>query len=126
MYTPQLDSGASVSTPSLYPDIIAKTTFDGHLGTRTIHIEAAGLMRGFRVVNQANERVTRNGGGGAVNFNLETIRNLHLMMNTFYNSGGGRHIAGLGPDLVLQPNGTPSLVRSASGVGGLEYQITLR
>ena len=124
MFTSQLDGGASVATPSLYPDIISKTAFDGHLGTRSVHIEAAGLLRGFRVVNQVNERVTRNGGGGSVNFNLETIRNLHLIVNTFYSSGGGRYILGLGPDLVLQPNGTPSLVRAASGIGGLEYQIT--
>ena len=123
-YGSQLDNGGSVATPSLYPDMITKTAFDGHLGSRSMHVEAAGMLRGFRVVNQQNERITRNGGGGSVNLNLETLKNLHLIANTFYSSGGGRYILGLGPDLILHPDGTPSLVRAASWIGGLEYQVT--
>jgi hypothetical protein len=123
-YSSQLDSGGGLSTPSLHPDIIVKTAFDGRLGERSVHLEAAGLLRGFRVVSPDNTRTTRSGGGGSINANLELVRNLRLFATTFYSSGGGRYILGLGPDLIIRPDGTPSMVRSISGTAGLEHQVT--
>lgn len=125
-YSGQVDNGGNVSAPSAHPDLIVKTAFDGHLGKKAVHVEAAGLLRSFRVVNPDNTRMMRTGGGGSLNLNLELVRNLRGIVNTFYSSGGGRYIFGLGPDLVIRPDGTPSPVRAASGVAGLEYQATPR
>jgi hypothetical protein len=66
--------------------------------------------------------VTATEAGGSLNANLEVIRNLKLILNTFYSDGGGRYIFGLSPDLIVRPGGTLSLVHSSSGIGGLEYQ----
>ena len=49
---------------------------------------------------------------------------LSVLLNTFGGSGGGRYIFGLGPDLVVKPNGAPSPVTSGSGLTGLEFQMT--
>ena len=122
----QVDNGGNVSAPSPHPDIIVKTAFDGHLGKRALHVEAAGLVRSFRVVDPNNHRLMGPGGGGSVNLNVEALPNLRWIANTFYSSGGGRYIFGLGPDLVLRPDGTPSGVHAAAGMAGLEYQLTPR
>jgi hypothetical protein len=37
---------------------------------------------------------------------------------------GGRWIFGLGPDLIINADGKPSLVHSASTVSGFEYQVS--
>ena len=125
-YSMQVDNGGNVSAPSLHPDIIVKTAFDGHLGKRAVHVEGAGLLRSFRVVDPSNHRLMGAGGGGSVNLNLEVLSNLRWVANTFYSSGGGRYIFGLGPDLVIRPDGTPSGVHAASGIIGLEYQLNPR
>ena len=125
-YSMQVDNGGNVSAPSPHPDIIVKTAFDGHLGKRALHVEAAGLVRSFRVVDPNNHRLMGAGGGGSVNLNVEALPNLRWIVNTFYSSGGGRYIFGLGPDLVLRPDGTPSGVHAAAGMAGLEYQLTPR
>jgi hypothetical protein len=64
------------------------------------------------------------GGGGSVNVNIEVIKNLHVVANTFVSAGAGRYIFGLGPDVIIRGDGSPSLVQSMSTVDGLEYQAT--
>ena len=134
-FTSQFDNGSSstsapssatnTTVPNLHPDIIVKTAFDAHPAGRSLHIEAAGLLRSFKVFNglgAASSTNTITAGGGSLNLNYEVIRNLRLIANTFYSDGGGRYIFGLGPDAIVKPDGTLSAVHSGSGVTGFEYQ----
>jgi hypothetical protein len=52
------------------------------------------------------------------------VKNLRLFANNFYSDGGGRYIFGQGPDLIIQGDGSPSLIQAYSMVHGLEYQVT--
>jgi len=125
--TSAASSATNTAVPNLHPDIIVKTAFDAHPAGRSLHIEAAGLLRSFKVLNDLTTPSTTNaitGGGGSLNVNFEVIHNLHLVANSFYSDGGGRYIFGLGPDVIVKPDGTLSGVHSGSGVGGFEYQAT--
>ena len=125
--TSAASSATNTAVPNLHPDIIVKTAFDARPAGRSLHIEAAGLLRSFKVLNDPATPSTTNtitGGGGSLNVNYEVIHNLHLIANSFYSDGGGRYIFGLGPDVIVKPNGTLSGVHSGSGVGGFEYQAT--
>jgi hypothetical protein len=134
-FTTQFDNGSGVTNatssstntavPNLHPDIIVKGAYDAHPAGHALHIEAAGLLRSFRVLNNLTTPATNNtitGGGGSLNFNYELIHNLRLIGNSFYSDGGGRYNIGLGPDAIVKPNGTLSAVHSGSGLGGFEYQ----
>jgi hypothetical protein len=115
--------------PNLHPDVIVKTAFDWRLGGRAFHLEAAGLIRSFKDFNNlvtpsATDSITS--ASGAVNLNLELLKGFRLIANSFYGEGGGRYIGGLGPDVVVKPDGTLSPEHSGSGVGGFEWQITPR
>jgi hypothetical protein len=138
-FSTQFDNGSgSTSAPSsatntavanLHPDIIVKTALDAHPAGRSLHIEAAGLLRSFRVFNNLTTPATTNtitGGGGSVNLNFEVIHNLRLIADSFYSYGGGRYIFGLGPDVIVKPDGTLSGIHAGSGIGGIEYQPTPR
>jgi hypothetical protein len=127
--TSAASSATNTAVPNLHPDIIVKTAYDAKPAGHTLHVEVAGLLRSFKVFNNltspaATDTIT--GGGGSVNVNYEVIRNLHLIANTFYSYGGGRYIFGLGPDVIVKPDGTLSGVRAGSGIGGFEYQATPR
>ncbi len=123
--TAQVDTGASTSTPNLAPDVIGKLAFDGHAKGKLMHVEFAGLLSTFKVYNPTlNTTNTTAGGGGSANFNLELVRNFHLMVTSFYSDGGGRYLYGLGPDFIVRPDYTISLQHAYSGIGGFEYQIT--
>ena len=123
-YTSQIDFGeAAFAAPDLHPDVIAKVAFDPKVSGRDLHFEVAGLLSGFRFFNpndQTSHRVT--GGGILVGLNYEAIKNLRLIVNGFYSDGGGRYIFGLAPNVIINPDGKPSLARSASTVTGFEYQ----
>ena len=106
-----------------------KTSYDTELGHRPFHIEAAGLIRSFRVLNTLvtpNRTDTITGGGGSINLFLQVVKNLTLVGTSFYSDGGGRYIFGLGPDAIVKPNGNLSAVHSGSGIGGLEWQASRR
>jgi hypothetical protein len=125
--TSAASSATNTAVPNLHPDIIVKTAFDAHPAGRSLHMEAAGLLRSFKVLSDLTTPASTNtltGGGGSLNVNFEVIHNLHLIANSFYSDGGGRYIFGLGPDVIVKPNGTLSGVHSGSGVGGFEYQAT--
>jgi hypothetical protein len=120
-------AATNTAVPNLHPDIIVKTAFDAHPAGHSFHIELAGLIRSFRVLNDLTPVPTINtitGGGGSFSFNYELIHNLHIIVTSFYSDGGGRYIFGLGPDVIVRPNGTLSAVHADSGVGGFEYQAT--
>ncbi len=125
--TSAASSATNTAVPNVDPDIIVKTAFDAHPAGRSLHIEVAGLLRSFRVLNDLTTSPTTNtitGGGGSINVNYEVVHNLHLIANSFYSDGGGRYIFGLGPDVIVKPDGTLSAVHSGSGIGGFEYQAT--
>lgn len=136
-FTTQFDNGSGVTNatssstdtavPNLHPDIIVKGAYDARPGGHALHVEAAGLLRSFRVLNNLTTPVSTNtitGGGGSLNLNYELIHNLRLIANSFYSDGGGRYNIGLGPDVIVKPNGNLSAVHSGSGLGGFEYQVT--
>jgi Skp family chaperone for outer membrane proteins len=126
-YSSQLDNGTLGSTPNVHPDILPKVAFDGHLGDRHLHVEAVGMVRSFKVFNPLSGSTSMStGAGGSLNLNLEMFKNFHIIANSFWSDGGGRYIFGLGPDLIIRGEGSPSLVHSGSGIGGFEWQATPR
>jgi len=125
--TSAASSAVNPTVPNLHPDIIAKTAFDWRLGGKLFHVDAGGIARSFKVYNNLVTPADTNtitGGGGGVNANLEIVKNFHLIANSFYGDGVGRYIGGLGPDVIVKPDGTLSAVHSGSGIGGFEWQTT--
>jgi hypothetical protein len=125
-YGPQVNTGDSTfGVPNLHPDIIAKIAFDPKVDGRALHLEFAGLLSTFKFFNPVDGQThSAVGGGASAVLNYELFRNFRLIGSGFYSDGGGRWIFGLGPDLIIKPNGDPSLVHSASTVSGFEYQPT--
>jgi hypothetical protein len=120
-------SATNTSVPNRLPDFVVKTAYDFHPGGRLFHVEAAGLIRTFRVFNTlATPAVTNSitGGAGSVNVNLEVVKNLRVIADSFWSDGGGRYTIGLGPDVIVKPNGQLSGVHSGAGLGGLEWQTS--
>ena len=109
----------------MHPDIIAKIAADPMVGEKHMHVEVAGLLSSFKLYNSsAHTASTVTGSGGSVNVNLELFKNFHGILTTFYSDGGGRYIFGLGPDFIVKPDGSPSLVHAGSGIAGFEWQAT--
>lgn len=123
-YSSQLDLGETTfSVPNLHPDVIAKVAFDPKVGRHDLHLEVAGLLSGFHFFNsQTQTSHSATGGGVLAGINYEAFKNFRIIANGFYSNGGGRWIFGLGPDVIINSDGRPSLVHSASTVSGLEYQ----
>ena len=123
--TSQFDIANQTTTPNAMPDIIPKIAYDTDVRGRHFHVEAVGLITRFRALPAPGaSRTSVTGAGGSINMNLELFRNFRLIVTTFYSDGGGRYIFGSGPDAVLRPDGTLSLVHAQSGVGGFEWQVT--
>jgi hypothetical protein len=128
LLTPQFNTGSNTySVPNQHPDIIGKVAFDFSPGGLHQHFEIAGLQRTFRYFNSLpgiNKTFTANAGGGSVNGNFEVHKNVHLIANTFFSDGGGRYIFGLGPDLMVRPNGNISPIHSYSTLDGFEANLS--
>lgn len=124
--TSATSSAINPTVPNLHPDIEARTSFDWRTaGGKLFHIDAGGVARTFKVYNNLVAPAAANattGGGGEFNANFEVLKNFHLIENAFYGDGVGRYIGGLGPDVVVRPNGTLSGVHAGSAVGGFEWQ----
>jgi hypothetical protein len=125
-YEAQLNTGSSAfGAPNPHQDNIMKIAFDPKIGDRSLHFELAGLLSPVAFDNPlSNQHFKAVGGGGSFNFNVELMKNLRLIVNTYDSSGGGRWIFGQGPDLIIQGDGSPSLVHSSSTIDGFEYQAT--
>jgi len=123
-----LDLGNSTfGVPNLHPDVIAKLAFDPKTGHRDLHFEIGGVLSGFRFFNDEDQTKHHATGGGILaGVNYEVFRNFRLIANGFYSNGGGRWIFGLGPDVIINADGKPSLVHSASTVSGFEYQASAK
>jgi hypothetical protein len=122
-YSNQIDVGTgALALPGRYQDLVGKIAFDPRVGERHFHIELVGLFSRFKFYNpQTNTSFRTEGGGFSVNAEFPITPNLRLYTNNFRNNGGGRYIFGQGPDLIILPDGSPSLVRSMSTQEGLEY-----
>lgn len=128
--------GANTNTPNLLPDFIAKVAYDTNIGGRSIHLDAAGIYRTFKIntfvaatnsTAQINENSIASGGGVSFNSNLELFKHFHFIENAFWSDGGGRYVLGLEPDFVVRPANsagvyTISPVHTGSGLLGYEYQ----
>ncbi len=120
----------ATAVPNLFPDIIMKAAYDGHLGDKSEHVEVAGLLSGFKdyvpaaITTAIPGTHTAVGYAGEVNFNLELTKNFHLISNNFFSDGGGRYIFGTAPDFVVRPDGSLSPVHASSTVDGFEAQLT--
>lgn len=123
------DAGGNSKTPNKAPDVESKLAFDTHPNGsgRNFHVEIAGIYRAFRLNTPGLGNVTKSGGGGSINANLELFKNFRLIANTFWSDGGGRYIFQMGPDFTVNVNGAgnfvPSPLHAGSGVGGFEYTI---
>ena len=124
-FTSQFDnSSGNSAVANARPDLVGKLAYDTKIGNRTMHFELAGLSRKFRTLTSNNIRHSAQGLGGSFNMFVEPVKNLRMILTTFFSSGGGRYIMGLGPDVVVGPDGSISPVHSLSGIAGLEYQIS--
>jgi len=134
-------SSTSNTEGNLHPDVIAKLAYDHKFGTRNWHVEAAGLLTPVAIATtptatKPSIEDRREGGGAALNVNLEVVKGLHIIADSFWSDGGGRYIGGLGPQFVVAQQGpvtsptastaplTAELVHSGAGLGGFEYQAT--
>jgi hypothetical protein len=116
------------STPNLHPDIIFKGAYDRHVGKDQImHVEAGALIRSFKDTIPVSGHYVSNTAtsvSGTVNANLEVVKNVRLIANTFFGQGGGRYIFGLSPDIIVRADGTISPLHSYSTVDGIEANVT--
>jgi hypothetical protein len=120
----QFDAANQTSTPNVMPDLIPKIAYDHDIGGKHFHAEAVGLVTAVRLLPAlGGSRDTKFGAGGSVNVNLEVLKGFRLIASSFYSDGGGRYIFGSGPQAVIRPNGTVSLVHAFAGIGGFEYQV---
>ena len=119
----QIDLGAATFTPpNLTPDFQAKIAFDPTVNGNLLHIEYGGVLSTFKTYNPLTSEIfTKPGGGAEANFNLELVKNFHLIVNTFLSDGAGRYLFGQSPDLVILANGAPSPLHAASTTDGFEY-----
>ena len=125
-YGSQLNTGSgNYATPNPHQDIVGKIAFDPSVSNRSLHFEVGGVLTRFAFFNPlTSQHYDAAGGGGSVNANIEVVKNLRVAANTFFSAGAGRYIFGLGPDVIIRGDGSPSLVHSTSTVDGLEYQAT--
>ena len=125
----QFNNGSTnYGAPNLHPDIVFKGAYDGHVGDKLMHIEAAGLIRSFKFANGAGKPVsystyTATAASGEVNGNFEVAKNVHLIANTFFGSGNGRYIFAQAPDVVIRANGSIAPLHSYSTVDGFEANL---
>jgi hypothetical protein len=121
----QIDMGAATFTPpNLTPDFQAKIAFDPKINGNLMHIEFGGVLSTFQTFNPTTSvRYTKEGGGGEANFNLELVKNFHLIVNTFLSDGAGRYLFGQAPDLVVLANGAPSPLHAYATSDGFEYTV---
>lgn len=120
--------------PNLMPDVIFKAAFDGTPHGRAMHLEFGGLVSGYKdyIPNisafTANPHVVLGshsafGFGGEINSNIELFKNFRFIENAYLSDGNGRYIFGEAPDIMIRPDGSIGLMRSASTVDGFEYQV---
>ncbi|HEX9366659.1 MAG TPA: hypothetical protein VF921_08525 [Vicinamibacterales bacterium] len=123
----EVDASGNTAAPNPYPDIIGKVAFDPQTGKTHQHVEVAAVIRGFKTYSAASgSSFSATGRGASVNANLEPVKGLHLIATSFFSDGGGRYIAGLAPDFIVNADSSLTLVGSKSATGGVEAQVRPR
>jgi hypothetical protein len=132
--TTQVDNGSNgTATPNVFPDVIGKIAYDTKLGDLPLHVDAASLIRYFKIntyTNSINSDASKTGFGGSINASVAVMPNLLLIANAFDGNDGGRYLStGLGPDFIVNPPDAShayslSLVNSYAGMGGFEWDAT--
>ncbi len=119
----QIDLGAaSFTPPNLAPDLQAKIAFDPTVNGNLFHIEFGGVLSSFKTYNPlTSTSFTKEGAGGEANVNLELVKGLHLIVNSFLSDGGGRYLFGQAPDLIVTGSGAPLPLHASSILPGFEY-----
>lgn len=120
----QLSNGTlTLGTPNQRPDVIGKVAVDGKMPNgNAMHFEVAGMSRAFRTYLPASGRhFTKSGGALSANLNVEVLKGLRLLTMNYYSQGGGRYLFGQAPDLVVQSDGSLSLVEAMGTTSGFEY-----
>ncbi len=124
------NGGNGTATPNLLPDFVGKIAYDGKLGDLPVHLDAAGLIRQFKVntlTSTVNANASATGVAGSINGNIAVLPNLLLVGTFFTGDGGGRYLANDGaPDFIVNPANasgvdTLSLVQSDSYILGAEW-----
>ena len=125
----QFNNGqTSYGAPNLHPDIVFKGAYDGHVGDKLMHIEAAALIRSFKFAAGSGTPVKYNtysatAASGEINGNFEIAKNVRLIANTFFGSGNGRYIFAQAPDVVVHADGSMAPLHSYSTVDGFEANL---
>jgi hypothetical protein len=126
----EVDTGTATTQPNVFPDVIAKATYDTKAVTDLPwHFELAGLARSYRIntyTSTVNSDATAEGGGVSGAVSLELVKGLTFVATGFYSYGGGRYINGLGPDFIVKAPDTAGaygigLVKATSAIVGLEF-----
>ncbi len=123
------NTSTNYTAPNVHPDIILKAAYDGHVGDKIMHVESGALIRsfkdsfGFGTSPTVYKSSTTTAVSGEVDANLQLVKNFHLIANTFFGSGGGRYIFGLGPDVIVRADGSLSPVHTYSTVDGFEVNV---
>ena len=133
----QLDTGAALPATDLptaneLPDTIVKAAYDTKIGDLPVHLDAAGLVRYFKL-NTFTPTIDADSSttavSGSFNALVNVMPNLVLIGNVFGGKGGGRYLStGLGPDLIVKPadaNGvySTSAVSAYAYLGGAEWDV---
>jgi hypothetical protein len=135
----QLDQGALVSAPNVFPDIHTKMAWDSDHNGRHYHFELGGLVTSVKTTNQivsgtplaaSGPFITHSsiGGGGEAAFNLELLKGFRVVANGLYGDGVGRYLIGLAPNTVVRPIATGpgtftmdnSMIHAGMSIVGLE------
>ena len=121
----QYNTGSQeLKVPNMTPDFVFKGDYDGKMSNgNRIHMDLGAVMRVFRSSDNAaniSSRAHAFGWGVAGNFAVEVAKGYQLVLQGFANSGAGRYIGGLAPDVIVKANGSISPIHSYSWVSGLE------
>jgi len=121
----QINNGQSViSSAAVAPDIIAKLAIDP---SSKFHFEIAGVEIANKIAFPGTtyplNTFSKVGGGGSVNLSFALSKNVRILTNNFWSSGGGRYIFGQAPDFMIRSNGSLSLIHSGSTVTGIEATV---
>jgi hypothetical protein len=127
-YEGQMNTGSSgFATPNPHQDFVAKIALDPAFGGNALHAEVAGVLTQFAFYNPlTGTNYSAAGGGGSLNVSLELAKRVRVFANSFYSRGAGRYLVGLGPDVIIKGDGSPSPVGASSVLAGVEYQAGQR
>lgn len=122
----QLNDGTTtVNAPAVFPDLIVKLAFDP---SPKFHVEFGGVERQFRVAVNSTAAATSSvvhqrlsGGGGFLNLNFQLFPGFRILTNNYWSQAGGRYVFGEAPDLIVNPDGSLSPIKTSSTVTGFEY-----